>query len=816
MSHPPPPIFDAALALVRAGLSIVPIDHHTKRPLCRLLPRDAEGKPVWAPFQKRIADPMEVSAWFTNGLTKSYAVVAGTVSGGAQGNGLLVLDFDVARFYEAWALAVGDLAAGLPVQRTGGGGYQVFLRCPEPGENAKLAWVECETEHSGRRVAIETRGEGGYAVVPPSLHPSGNHYQLIAGDLAAIPVIPQAQAEALIAAARKLDECPYTRQQKVKLEAEAHQAYQRKSLAARRGSTSVIDAFNGAHAIEVVLERNGYARSGDRFIRPGGTSASVSVKAARSCHFSSNDPLNDGQVKTGMGVHDAFDVYAHLEHGGNVKAAVKSAARLMNIEPAAPSGGVAPDDGTWSRKPEQIIEFPEPMRLAEHYLNRRRTRSGCLTLRRYREQWWAFEHGGYHPLPDEVALVDVYQHVDDLWTPVRDKKTGEPSGLYKKVVARAATIGEVAKAIPACGAIVDGDMPQWLDHRATPKPADVVAFHNGLLDTAAWCRGEYYIIPLTPLWFGGVACPYDFDPGAQCPQWLAFLDQTFDGDPDSIALLQEWFGLNLVPDNQYERLMMFVGPPRGGKGTVLEVLGAMLGEGQAATTSFTKLASRFGLAPLVGKLAAILPDAHIGSNTDAKGALEVLKSITGNDPQSIDRKGIDELPRVRLLNRFTIAVNELPKLPDEAGALKTRLLLLHFRNSHAGKEDTTLKPRLKAEAPGVAVWALEGLKRLRAQGKFTLPQRSAAMIEAFEKIVSPVLGFLDDRCELAFGDDNVWVEKDALYKAWCNWSNDRGSDAGSKADFGQGLLNANKGIAVGKRGPRGQQFPVYTGVRLCN
>jgi P4 family phage/plasmid primase-like protien len=369
----------------------------------------------------------------------------------------------------------------------------------------------------------------------------------------------------------------------------------------------------------------------------------------------------------------------------------------------------------------------------------------------------------------------------------------------------------MAKAIRACGAMVDGEMPQWLDGRCAPAPADVVAFRNGLLDSSAWCRGEEVLLPLTPAWFGGVACPYDFDPAATCPGWLAFLGQVFDGDPASIDLLQEWFGLNLVPDNRYERLLMAVGPPRGGKGTVLEVLGAVLGEGQAATTSFSKLSSRFGLAPLVGKLAAILPDAHVGNGTDAKAALEALKSVTGNDPQAVDRKGIDELPRVRLFCRFSVAVNELPKLPDEAGALKTRLLLLHFRNSFAGKEDTTLKPRLKAEAPGVA---LAGLRRLRERGRFTVPQRSAAMVEAFEKIISPVLGFLEDRCEVT-GDASVWEEKESLYRAWREWSNDRGSDPGSKADFGQALLNASRGIAPAKRGPRGQQFNVYTGVRLC-
>ena len=798
-----------ALAIRASAVSILPIDHRTKRPLNRLLPIDDQGKAVWEPFQRQIVDEAVATGWFDAGA-KSFAVVGGAISGG-----LLIFDFDVERFYHAWKAAIGDMADDLPVQRTGGGGYQVFCRCDAPGSNDKLAWVPCESEESGREIAIETRAEGGYAVVPPSLHPSGQVYEMLSGDLTAIPKIPQARADALLAAARKLDECPYTRRERERIERQAAQTHERRVAASRNGSTGVIQQFNAAHAIDLLLETHGYTKLGDRFVRPGGKSASVSIRENRSCHFSSNDPLNDGKVKSGVGIHDAFDVFTHFGHGGDVNAAVKAAARLLGIEPVRPTGGTANGD-QWTPRPEDIVEFPEPMRLAEHYLARRRTHDRQLTLRRYREQWWVFDHSGYRSTPDEVALVDIYQHVDQLWTPVRNPDSGESTGTHKKLIARSSTVGEVARAIPACGAIVDGDMPQWLDGRSSPRPADVIAFRNGLLDSEAYCRDEMGLLKLTPAWFGGAACPFDFVPQATCPNWLLFLDQVFDADPQSIDLLQEWFGLNLVPDNQYEKLLMLVGPPRSGKGTVLEVLGAMLGEAQVATTSFTKLASRFGLAPLVGRLAAILPDAHIGSNTDAKGALEVIKSVTGNDPQAIDRKGIDELPRVRLFCRFSIAVNELPKLPDEAGALKTRLLLIHFRNSFAGKEDTTLKPRLKAEAPGVAVWALEGLTRLRAQGRFTLPDRSAAMIEAFEKIVSPVLGFLDDCCELGGGDDPVWILKNDLFAGWRDWCKDRGLPEGSKADFGQSLVNANKGIVSAKRGPRGQQFPIYSGVRLCS
>ena len=83
---------------------------------------------------------------------------------------------------------------------------------------------------------------------------------------------------ALLDAARKLDECPYTRQEKQRRERDARQVHQRRTAASRNGSTSVIGSFNRAHPIEALLERHGYTRSGDRLVRPGGRSASVSVK----------------------------------------------------------------------------------------------------------------------------------------------------------------------------------------------------------------------------------------------------------------------------------------------------------------------------------------------------------------------------------------------------------------------------------------------------------------------------------------------------------------------------------------------------------
>lgn len=249
-------LLGAALAVRAGGVSIIPTSERDKQPVWQLLPPGEDGGPSWKPYASAAASEEVVRGWFRRGL-RSFAGVGGGVSGG-----LLVIDFDVPRFYDAWRVAVGPLADGLPVQQTGrdGGGVQVWLRCPEPGGSEKLAWSPDPSADTGRTIAVETRGEGGYAVLAPSLHPSGRRYAALSGDFTKIPTVPQAVADALLAAARKLDECPFTKQElEQRAEAEARKLHLRRA-ASYNGSASVIEAFNQAHPLAGVLEAHGYRR----------------------------------------------------------------------------------------------------------------------------------------------------------------------------------------------------------------------------------------------------------------------------------------------------------------------------------------------------------------------------------------------------------------------------------------------------------------------------------------------------------------------------------------------------------------------------
>ena len=333
-----------------AGLSTIPVDPQTKKPLGHLLPRGPGGKPTWKPYQKAPADEATLTRWAESDL-QALAVVTGQVSGG-----LLVLDFDVPEFYSWWVERVGDDAHGLPVQQTGGGGYQVLLRCPDPGGNQKLAWAPGEADPTGRTIAIETRGEGGYAVLAPSLHPSGQRYVWLSGDAAGVPTVPQERVERLLAAARALDMAPLTKQDRERQEA---QACERLDAQRRKGTgVQVIDAFNAATPVESLLERHGYTRGpSGRYVRPGGTSESVTIlDGRRSVHWSTNDPLNNGRGKSGCGVHDAFSLFVELEHAGDVKAAVRAAAQALNLLPEGPDdldeGDDAEGDAGGGKRPK--------------------------------------------------------------------------------------------------------------------------------------------------------------------------------------------------------------------------------------------------------------------------------------------------------------------------------------------------------------------------------------------------------------------------------------------------------------------------------
>ena len=253
-------------------------------------------------------------------------------------------------------------------------------------------------------------------------------------------------------------------------------------------------------------------------------------------------------------------------------------------------------------------------------------------------------------------------------------------------------------------------------------------------------------------------------------RWLQFLQTLWRADPASIEALQEWFGHLLTPDTSQQKILLLVGPPRCGKGTIARVLKRLVGELNIVSPTLSSLGGPFGLQPLIGKTVAIISDARLSGHTDLATLTERLLSISGEDDPTVDRK---HLPSVtsRLPVRFVIISNELPKLRDASGALAGRLIVLRFTESFLGREDTQLSARLMTELPSIVLWAIEGWRRLQQRGHFTQPESAQQLVQALKDLGSPVAEFVRENRELLPSAETVRSE---LYQRWRQWNEERG------------------------------------------
>jgi putative DNA primase/helicase len=477
---------------------------------------------------------------------------------------------------------------------------------------------------------------------------------------------------------------------------------------------------------------------------------------------------------------------------------------------AAPRNKQAEPEQRRRRPPIENGEaVDDPHRLARVFLERLSREFGGAVLKFWRGQWWRWDGAVFNVWKDRSLTATVNREVkkefDRAW--LRGPLTCVPR------VTRG-LVGNVVQALEGeCELGDDVEQPAWVGGARLCPAVEYLAAKNGLVHIPSFLKGESCLSGHTPEFFSGHVLEYDFEPAAPQPaEWLKFLGQLWPGDPESIACLQEWMGYLLTANTSQQKILALVGPPRSGKGTIGRVCEELLGRHNATGLSLTTLGGRFGLSTLMGKTLAVVPDAHLGWGSDRSLIGERLLSISGEDSQTIERKNRESVT-TRLPTRFMLLANQLPNLDNLSGALASRLLFLRLENTWTGKEDPHLTARLYAERPGILLWALEGLRRLRDRGRFVQPQSGEAHLQLARETANPVCLFLEDRCELGPG---LQVTTDDLFGAWQQWATANGyTSHGTKQAFGAALLAAGKVLKpVRQVKEQGKQCRVYDGITL--
>ncbi len=439
------------------------------------------------------------------------------------------------------------------------------------------------------------------------------------------------------------------------------------------------------------------------------------------------------------------------------------------------------------------------------------------TLRHWREEFYRFRDNCYRRVVPEDLIADLTNWLN------RQSYFGTKDSLRPLRVTRSLEGDVLSQLRRICQAKTEF-MPNWIvGGKGKPDPGRVIAFQNGLLDVDKWIAGDSTELqPATSDWFSEVVQPCPFEPHAECPEWITFLNRALGSDAELIGVLQEWFGYCLTGDTGAQKMLWLHGVSGAGKSTVAKVLRQVVGAQNCVSFDLWSLLGQFTLSAFMGKRLAISADAHLGNGNEADKVLAKLKGISGEDEQLIDRKNREMLSSVRLSVRFVVSTNEFPNLPDASDALARRAIFVPFDRKFQGSGDEGLDAALTRELPGITVWALEGLRRYMEQGRFSRSGAADRVAGDFRRLQSPVHAFVEDWLAVTdYVPSRLGIPVagaiacKTLYQAYQTWAKENGRSVFSSAKFGERLLRVVPGITKGHpRDETGSPFWEYRGIEF--
>ena len=385
-------------------------------------------------------------------------------------------------------------------------------------------------------------------------------------------------------------------------------------------------------------------------------------------------------------------------------------------------------NGSNRSKPAKIAATPsveltaeavdDPHRLARAAVAENWQHAEGKTLRSYRGEFVRWSGAAYQPLADDevrAALTATIKREFDQKRPTN--KDGEPLPTMKVTKNCVANAENALRSLTILPAVTES--PAWIGDSSPWRAEDCLIARNGILHLPSFAAGAMnYMRSCTPALFAFNSLDYSFHADADPPEnWFRFLQQLWPNDNESICTLQDWFGYCLTPNTRLQKMLMLIGPKRSGKGTIARVLRAVVGAANVCAPTLASLECNFGLQPLLNKTLAIIADARLSGRADQAKITERLLSISGEDPQTIDRKFLQQVD-TKLNVRFMIISNELPRLADNSGALPSRLIVLRLSESWFGHEDTDLTEKLLIELPGILNWSIRGWRNITAQKRF--------------------------------------------------------------------------------------------------
>jgi P4 family phage/plasmid primase-like protien len=247
-----------------------------------------------------------------------------------------------------------------------------------------------------------------------------------------------------------------------------------------------------------------------------------------------------------------------------------------------------------------------------------------------------------------------------------------------------------------------------------------------------------------------------------------FLREIFDNDAELIDWLQRWCGYVLTGLTVEQIFVFFFGLGANGKSVFAELLKYCLGD-YARTIASETLTDGRRQAGAASPNLAVLKSARLGITTEIEEgsamAESLVKSLVSGDSMSVRQvycPPIQFVPCVKLL----FLGNHKPHIKGTDHGMWRRARMVPFTQTFSLDPDPYLLDTLKAEAPHIAAWMIQGYLGWQRRGLSDVPASVRLATEEYQAEQDLVGLWLNERCQLYASAETSSTDLYADYRGW--------------------------------------------------
>jgi len=275
----------------------------------------------------------------------------------------------------------------------------------------------------------------------------------------------------------------------------------------------------------------------------------------------------------------------------------------------------------------------------------------------------------------------------------------------------------------------------------------------------------------------------DYDPEAEAPRWRAFIERILP-DPEVQEFIQRFAGYALTGRVVEQIILFALGIGANGKTTLLDTLRHIMGDyaGQAAPDLLMRRREDphpTGLADLHGQRLVLATETAQGRHLDEA----LVKRLTGGDriKARLMHKDFFEFDPT---HKIVVATNHRPGVDGTDHGIWRRIRLVPFDVVIPDdQQDKHLDAKLRAEAPGILRWAIDGARRWQESG-LTEPAAVRAATADYRAEQDVIGDFITETCILLPGISTPFKD---LYDAYQRWAEATGERPITKKRLGLSL-----------------------------